>query len=190
MPKRILDLSRNKIQLLESQNLRERYACLSYRRGEEAFPATTSSTVDRNRICVPPDALPSTLLDPISVSRKLEIRYLWIDSLCILQDDKNDWEEQAADMASIYQNAYLVLSATKSAGAHEGLFADVDLTFTPRTVPVAMPDGGSEIIYVRHPLTYLNSDLPGDSPLPALLRGWIFKSACYPAVLCILGHRS
>ncbi|PVH93058.1 heterokaryon incompatibility, partial [Periconia macrospinosa] len=54
---------------------------------------------------IPWHSLPRTFQDAIGLARKLGILFLWIDSLCIVQDDKRDWEEQSADMANIYQNA-------------------------------------------------------------------------------------
>jgi hypothetical protein len=55
--------------------------------------------------------------DAIVVTRTLGIRYLWIDSLCICQDDYKDWEKEAAKMGSVYSNSYLTISIT---GAKDG----------------------------------------------------------------------
>jgi hypothetical protein len=52
--------------------------------------------------------------DAIIITRQLGLRYLWIDSLCIIQDSLRDWETEAAKMASIYQNSYVTISATNS----------------------------------------------------------------------------
>lgn len=49
--------------------------------------------------------LPKTFLDAIRVAQKLEIQYLWIDCMCIIQDNNADWQKEAANMAAIYQNA-------------------------------------------------------------------------------------
>jgi hypothetical protein len=56
----------------------------------------------------------------IRVTRKLGLRYLWIDSLCIIQDDDADWKEEAANMGHVYASAYLTLAATNSRSTHEG----------------------------------------------------------------------
>jgi hypothetical protein len=55
--------------------------------------------------------------DAVIVTRTLGVRYLWIDSLCICQDDLRDWEREAAKMASVYSNSYLTISVT---GAKDG----------------------------------------------------------------------
>lgn len=68
--------------------------------------------------------LPATLRDAVQVVRYLGIRYLWIDSLCICQDDREDWARESAQMTYIYANAYLVLSADHAADQHVGLFSN------------------------------------------------------------------
>lgn len=54
------------------------------------------------------------------VVRYLDIGYIWIDCLCILQDSKADWEHEAAHMADIYSNAYLTIAASRAKHCGEG----------------------------------------------------------------------
>jgi hypothetical protein len=64
-----------------------------------------------------------SFLKPYRVyARKLGIRCLWIDSLCIIQDDRDDWYREAANMRQIYQNIMLTLAATDSTDGSHGLF--------------------------------------------------------------------
>jgi hypothetical protein len=67
-------------------------------------------------------SLPRTFTDVIIFTRKLGLKYLWIDSLCIIQDDEDDWRYEASLMANIYENAVLTLGATASASDVERLF--------------------------------------------------------------------
>jgi hypothetical protein len=55
----------------------------------------------------------------------LGIRYLWIDALCIIQGDESDWRREAAQMASIYRNAYLTIAATASSDRDGGCYRTV-----------------------------------------------------------------
>ena len=64
--------------------------------------------------------LPQSLQDAVEVVRKLKIRYLWIDALCILQDGKRDWHRESGMMASVYQNAFIAIAATASAARDQG----------------------------------------------------------------------
>lgn len=61
---------------------------------------------------IPFDGLPKTFQDAITVTQRLGFRYLWIDSLCIIQDDTDDWQKEAALMTKVYTNSTCNLSAT------------------------------------------------------------------------------
>jgi hypothetical protein len=69
-------------------------------------------------------SLPKTFQDAIRVTRDLRIRYLWIDSLCIIQDDVKDWFKESSTMGDIYSNSYCTISATGAMDGSEGLFLD------------------------------------------------------------------
>ncbi|KAK3381113.1 heterokaryon incompatibility protein-domain-containing protein [Podospora didyma] len=71
---------------------------------------------------LPLSLLPKTFQDAVNVCRRLGFRYLWIDSLCIIQDDNLDWAREAARMCDVYQNATFVISATLAPDATAGLF--------------------------------------------------------------------
>jgi hypothetical protein len=55
-------------------------------------------------------------MDAILVTKAMGVRYLWIDSLCIIQD-KEDWTIHAPQMATVYGNAYLTISADAAANS-------------------------------------------------------------------------
>jgi hypothetical protein len=81
-----------------------------------------------------------TMYDAVIVTRNLKLRYLWIDALCIIQDDAEDWEREALSMSEVYAQSYITLAATSSADSDGGLF------FTRPTGPTAQllwtfPDG-------------------------------------------------
>lgn len=48
------------------------------------------------------------------MASKLGLQYIWIDSLCIVQDDKSDWSIEAAKMGEIYRNAHITIAAASS----------------------------------------------------------------------------
>ncbi|KAH6638800.1 heterokaryon incompatibility protein-domain-containing protein [Boeremia exigua] len=68
----------------------------------------------------PCEQLPQILQDAIIMTKLLGFHYLWIDSICIVQDDKEDWAAEAANMADIYSNAHVVIAATGYSSATEG----------------------------------------------------------------------
>lgn len=65
--------------------------------------------------------LPKTIRDAIKVTRELGERYLWVDRLCIVQDDVENKAQQIASMASIYANSYFTITAADGADADSGL---------------------------------------------------------------------
>lgn len=65
--------------------------------------------------------LPRTFQDAIILTRKLGQRYLWIDSLCIIQDDEEDWANEASMMSEVYKHSWCTLAALSSADSTEGL---------------------------------------------------------------------
>ena len=104
-----------------------KYAALSYCWGPEseiqAKAKTTRSVVPDRLDAIDLQHLPQSLLDAIDVCKVLSIRYLWIDMLCIVQDDPADFENEATDMARIYQNAYVTICALASESCTQGFLA-------------------------------------------------------------------
>jgi hypothetical protein len=64
--------------------------------------------------------LPKTFRDAIEVTRGLGIQYLWIDSLCIIQDNHKDWEHEAKLMEGVYASAYFTIAATSAVDSNAG----------------------------------------------------------------------
>jgi hypothetical protein len=68
------------------------YICLSHCWGSSQLLTTTTMTLNERWYEIEWRKLPKTFQNAITVSRQLGIRFLWIDSLCILQDDTDDWQ--------------------------------------------------------------------------------------------------
>ena len=99
------------------------YTALSHCWGSSALLRTTESNIDAHKEEIPRTVLSKTFQDAITTTQELAIRYLWIDSTCILQDDKEDWEVQSGQMASIYSNAQVVLAATDAENGTKGFLS-------------------------------------------------------------------
>ncbi|KAF2257851.1 HET-domain-containing protein, partial [Lojkania enalia] len=67
--------------------------------------------------------LPSSIQDTISVTWGLSVRFVWIDSLCIIQDSKNDWLREAQKMRHVYRNCIVVIATLGPIYNNQGLFA-------------------------------------------------------------------
>ena len=103
-----------------------RYAALSHCWGapqalqSQMYPRTVKNNIDDFRNGMSMTQLPQTFQDAIVVVRNLGIRYLWIDALCIIQDDKEDWAREAVKMDKVYGDAFLTIVATSTKSDVEG----------------------------------------------------------------------
>jgi hypothetical protein len=176
LPRRLLDLRHNTIKLFEPSPSTPpaRYACLSHRWGTlpASMVCTTRATFAAFQQHIPLASLPRNFQDAVSFTRRLGLTYLWIDSLCIIQDDvdKRDWREQAGDMANIYRNAYVVLAATASESPDGGCYVVGDEHRVGR--PVALlkdADGGERELFARRKFGHKLAKLP------LLQRGWVYQ---------------
>ncbi|KAL9066791.1 MAG: hypothetical protein Q9157_007018 [Trypethelium eluteriae] len=75
---------------------------------------------------LPVDGLPATYKDAIHITKALGVRYLWIDSLCIIQDSEEDWLHEAAAMSTVYSFSYCNIAALDAADSHGGCFFERD----------------------------------------------------------------
>lgn len=148
LPRRVLDVEvtgTNDIRLYSGSGY-DRYACLSYCWGKSNNCKTEKHNVDQHHKSIPLGSLPKTLRDAVAVTRKLNIRYLWVDSLCIVQDDDKEREEQLGLMGRVYQNAYITISAACATDASQGFLhrreARSRAGTKPFTVPCSLPEGG------------------------------------------------
>lgn len=110
------------------------YICLSYCWGTgNILKATkdTLATLSTNGFSL--DACPQTIKDAILITRRLGVEYLWIDALCILQDDREDWARESSNMAKIYQNALVTLAAESSTSSTGGLLIERQILKYPTT---------------------------------------------------------
>ena len=88
---------------------------LSHRWGRVEYRQLTSKTREEFQRHIDTTTLPSAFREAGIIARKLQVNYLWIDSLCIEQDsDLQDWHREAPNMHLVYGNSFLNLAATLS----------------------------------------------------------------------------
>ncbi|KKY18793.1 putative heterokaryon incompatibility [Phaeomoniella chlamydospora] len=115
--------------------VRGKYAALSYCWGPPSkLTKTTPSTFSQYHKYIPFNELSRTPRDAIVIARQLGFQYLWIDALCIIQDeaDKKDWATEAAKMAQYYENASLVIAASRAESSHSGVLQRRNLRVSPQ----------------------------------------------------------
>jgi hypothetical protein len=125
-PKRLLDVGRATapIHLIDTQGKAFEYTALSHCWGTGPTLTSTKSNWRKLASNIPFDALPPLFQDAVIITRQLGLRYLWIDSLCIIQDSVRDWETESAKMGGIYENSYITISASNSGDGSTRCLAD------------------------------------------------------------------
>lgn len=97
-----------------------RYIALSHVWGKAETLTTTTDTITERMQGIVLSEMPTSFRDAVTVTRRLGIQYLWIDSLCILQDSATDWENEAMKMGEVYKNSVLTISASSATNSHVG----------------------------------------------------------------------
>ncbi|KAH8670377.1 heterokaryon incompatibility protein-domain-containing protein [Tricladium varicosporioides] len=134
LPLRLLHLSSNvrnheQVTLVESRDLpatsdKVRYVALSYCWGEQQEFITTTENLANNLEGIDLEQLPAVVRDAIYICKRCEIEYLWVDALCICQNDAGEWHAEAAKMAAVYAGCEFALSALSCHKSSENILRD------------------------------------------------------------------
>ncbi|KAK3635207.1 hypothetical protein LTR56_014816 [Elasticomyces elasticus] len=142
LPSRVLHLKLTphgwQIRLVESKGQFGKYAALSHCWGSVPLSTLTTHNLAERKRNVPIATLPATFRDAIELTQRLGLEYLWIDSLCIIQNDQSDWQSEAPRMSDVYGGAWITFSAAHADGCNTGLFGPMD-----REPPDVTPDNVS-----------------------------------------------
>ncbi|KAH8654037.1 heterokaryon incompatibility protein-domain-containing protein [Tricladium varicosporioides] len=207
LPTRVLDLRDDPVRLLRSNSLGNsdsfatpsKYAALSYCWGSplnaEKQLKTTIKTLEEHQKGILNDQMPEVLRDAIRVTRSLSIPFLWVDSLCIIQGDKADWEIEARKMKDVYGNAYVTLCPLISRSCLEGFLRrnppSISLTCAPEIHP--LDAGQYRLRFHRSWLFNMYMDTPLDPfsqdiiAAPWIRRGWTFQEAALSKRVILFG---
>ncbi|KAM0342636.1 hypothetical protein ACHAPU_009366 [Fusarium lateritium] len=117
---RVIDTTKNYITEIDMPC---EYICLSYVWGTGSQTQYTTKT--RDQLSKPGGLdsanIPQTITDAIEVTKQLGVRYIWVDALCITQDDSDDKANIISNMANIYANAVLSIMASTNVNPTDGL---------------------------------------------------------------------
>lgn len=147
-----------------------------------AVPLTlTSATFTKFLADIPYIDLPRTFQEAIQVTRNLEIQYLWIDSLCIIQGSSEDWKREAAMMGEVYRHSWCNIAATKARDGRGGCFDERHpFLVNPCRIQTTWLDEPRGTFYCV-PQGIWNSQI---DTCPLSTRGWVFQEiALSPRVL-------
>ncbi|KAE9367647.1 HET-domain-containing protein, partial [Stipitochalara longipes BDJ] len=135
VPTRLLELFRGGIRLCRTQTLHPSplYLTLSHCWGKIETLKLKKDNIATFLDEIPAGRLSRTFKDVLSLTKALGFNYIWIDSLCIVQDDLEDWRKESALMSKVYGNSTLNIAATHAKDGNDGLFISRDTSFmSPR----------------------------------------------------------
>ncbi|KAJ0106947.1 hypothetical protein J7T55_011042 [Diaporthe amygdali] len=133
LPTRILDVGdpgkqdASSVKLVKALTVENetKYVALSHRWGPMPFMrptymCTTQGNISSLMLGFDARLLPQTFQDAIHITKVIGVRYLWIDSLCIIQDSFEDWHHESSLMEGVFANAYCTIAATRAMSSVEG----------------------------------------------------------------------
>ena len=189
LPTRVLDvrLQENTLVTLYIPNGQQgQWLTLSHCWGSSHPATTTISNLESQCTGIMISTLPQTFKDAIYITRRLGYRFLWIDSLCIVQDSVIDWQLESVKMNTIYSSAVLNISADAAANSSEGIFESSKEKTDRRgprhtkpslvQIPIHSPKTGlKSTLYICHHKIFADEQ-------PLQKRGWVLAET-------VLSHR-
>ncbi|KAK4220518.1 heterokaryon incompatibility protein-domain-containing protein [Podospora fimiseda] len=195
LPRRLVDLGpgeedyKQVLRLTETtEEMMGTYLCLSHCWGKDPMPIRTLlGNLHDHLQSLPWELLPNTFADAIRITSRLGIRYIWIDSLCIVQDSALDWQVESGKMADIYRNSYATIAAVSSADFRGGCFSSKagDLCFEFRT-----EDKRSILVAVRDDegMGQIKEEVDVEKAYPLLTRAWVYQERLLSRRILYFNH--
>ncbi|KAI5460770.1 heterokaryon incompatibility protein-domain-containing protein [Mariannaea sp. PMI_226] len=125
-PRRLLTvgLDGKPIRLVDGHTVTDQlgYATLSYCWGDSLQLQTRKDTLAQFSNAIQLEMFPKTFSDAVSITRAVGIPRIWIDALCIVQDDEEEWQSESANMGDIFQASQMTITAAQSVNSTQGCF--------------------------------------------------------------------
>jgi hypothetical protein len=138
---------------------------------------TTHCNLKQHKRRIPVSEPPKTFREVIDLTRQLGIRFLWIDSICTIQDSKEDWARESKMMGAIYERSYVTIAASSAIDGDFRLFPgdglDTPSKYLEFPCDIASPEFGS--VYLSHSTTDTMDPGTRLKQGPLNQRGWIFQ---------------
>jgi hypothetical protein len=185
LPTRLLRIEGNLVflnELKDYEELHPPYAALSYCWGSSKTIKTTSRTIHARRKGIFIDYLPKTLADAVIVAKSLEIEYIWIDALCIVQDSEKDWEAECVRMGEYYSNAIVTISALDTVAVTGGFLAEREGSLVAPLHPNAAGN-----LWLRDPVSTWAEVFRGAA---LNKRGWALQETIVDSCTALRPHRN
>jgi hypothetical protein len=175
----VLQIDGGNVRLVETSGLAiGKYAALSHCWGGHKSLQTTIVTLPQMKERIAWEELPATFQDAIKVATRINIAWLWVDSLCIIQDSKTDWELETPKMCDYYQDAVITIAAASSSNSGVPFLRERHPDWHPALFSLQ-----SNSSVISHQLRAQRHIKNGDDSYgPLASRGWVWQE-------CVLSTR-
>ncbi|KAK8061210.1 heterokaryon incompatibility protein-domain-containing protein [Apiospora hydei] len=182
LPSRLLHIKDEgaRLSVIATSNQTVNYVALSHCWGSVQRMTLTKDSFDLLKEGVETSSLPQSFQDAIWLTHRLGIQYLWIDSLCILQDSLQDWVHESARMRDVYENAWVTIAASKASCSVEGFLGNqerhehVSIPYQRGILSGEVVASNIPIDYVGRNCTNLTQRVYLDEE-PLTTRGWALQ---------------
>ena len=187
LPTRVLDVGtsseHDSLKLYVTEGAKVPFAALSYCWGAPQPMMTTTKNISSYLSSIDILTLPKSIQDAIHVTRELGLRYLWIDSLCILQDSPDDKAKEISQMRHVFRDAFVTILAASATNCNAGfLNRETEPVERSDTIPYITPNGERGTM-LRAPWTTSSDHDPENDPVNR--RAWIFQERLLASRLLI-----
>lgn len=189
LPTRVIEVSSlgqpDFARLCETDGQKGYYCALSYCWGGDQDHKTIRKRYDQYKKELPYVKLPKTITDAFQVTRSMGLRYIWIDSLCIIQDSNEDKQTEMDKMMHIYQNTQFTISAASALDVTHGFLQtqldDPSIGAFYQPLRIDEQTTGSVLISESSP----SFACVGAHQQPINTRGWTLQETLYSSRLLI-----
>lgn len=185
LPTRVLDCTFDGsageiVRLVETSTMNidrehRQYVALSHCWGTKSFLTTNQSNYQAHLSQIKINDLPPSFQDAIDLVRRFGLKYLWIDSLCIIQGSADDWLTESVQMCQVYSQALCTITSAHSESAFGGIIRKRDDTrLFPFEIQLSMARSTHCLSFAPNPcreMLWDRTDLATDK------RAWCFQEA-------------
>ena len=166
-PSRLLDvgtLEDPTLRLYDTSSTSEdlMYTTLSHCWGKIPIHRLLSSNLEDMKAVIDPTILTKSFRDAVEITRRMQVSYLWIDSLCIMQDSVTDWNYESLLMGLVYRYGVCNIAATSGRDGRAGCFFDRNPLLVQPLVVQATWSGRSLLGSLKESNLSTNKLLPGE----------------------------
>ena len=176
LPTRLISVGNgtSSLRLEETNGKKGQYVTLSHCWGTSPPLTTNVWNYETHLQNIAFENLPKLFQDAVTIVRRLGFQFLWIDSLCIKQGDKEDWEKECARMADVFANAALCIANPHATSSSDRMLHSRQ-TLKPRPTLLPWKTNGHDVIFRIEEGYYFLRGEDALSNTPLSKRGWVLQ---------------